>query len=69
MCAEWPVGCGSNANCRTLAEIQRNVVAQGGRNLASRMFYSRNDKDAIAAWKQNLNTILQIFNVRSVSPA
>ena len=59
----------SNANFRTLAEIQRNVAEQGERNVASRMFHSRNDKDAIAAWRQNLNTILQIFNVRSVGPA
>ena len=69
MCAAWPVGCGSNTNFRTLAEIQRNVVAQGERNMASRMFHSRNDKDAIATWRQSLHTILQIFNVRSISPA
>ena len=32
----------------------------------SRTFYAKTDKDAIAAWKQEFNKILQIFNVRSV---
>ena len=27
------------------------------------------DKDAIAGWKQDLNLILQVFNVSSASPA
>ena len=67
MRAEWHVD--SNANYRTLAEIQRNVFAQGERNVASRLFHSRNDKDAIAAWRQDLNRILQIFSVRSASLA
>ena len=52
---------------RTVAEIQGKVVKQGKRNPVSRMFHSKNDKDAIAAWKQDLSRILHIFNVRSVS--
>ena len=41
---------------------------RGERNAVSRLFHSQNDKDAIAGWKQDLNKILHIFNVRSVIP-
>ena len=33
--------------------------------MVSRAFHVKSDKDAIAGWKQDLNSILQIFNVRS----
>ena len=48
-----------------MAGIQRKVVKQGKRNAASRAFHSKNDKDVIAAWKQDLNRILHVFNVCS----
>lgn len=52
-------------NRRTVAEIQGRVIEQGKRNMFSWIFYSENDADAIATWKQDLNKIRQIFNVRS----
>ena len=53
-------------NRRTVSEIQRNVVNRGKRNVVSRLFHAKNDKDTIAAWRLDLNRILHIFNVRSV---
>jgi hypothetical protein len=45
--------------------MQRKVVKRGKRNAISRFFLSKDDKDKIAAWKQDLVRILQVFNVRS----
>jgi hypothetical protein len=42
------------------------VVKNSKRNPVSRLFRAKNDEDAIAAWRQDLNRILHIFNVRSV---
>ena len=50
-----------------MAEIQRKVIKQSKRNAVSRIIHAANDKDAIAAWKLDLNRILQVFNVRSVT--
>ena len=50
---------------RTVAKIRGNVIERGNRNAISRVFHSKADKDAIAAWRQDLIRILQIFNVRS----
>ena len=52
-----------NLKRRTVAEIQRNVTKQSRRNAASRLLHANNDKEAIAAWKLDLNRILHIFNV------
>ena len=52
-----------------MCEIQGKATEQGNRNPASRFFHSKNDKDKIAGWKQDLNSILQVFNVRSCSSA
>ena len=49
-----------------MAEIQGKVLNQSRRNIASRLFHAKNDKDAIAAWKLDLNRILHVFNVRAV---
>ena len=54
-------------NRRTVAEIQNKVVKQSGRNVISRFFHARSDKDTIAAWKYDLNWILHVFNVCLVS--
>ena len=51
---------------RTVAEIQEKVIEKAGRNLLSRLVYAKDDKDAIASWRLDLNRILHIFNVRSV---
>ena len=52
-----------------MAEIQRKVIKQSGRNTTSRILQAANDKDKIAAWKLDLDRILQIFNVRSIVPS
>ena len=54
---------------RTVAEIQKKVIEKSGRNVVSRVFHAKSDKEAIAGWKLDLNRILHIFNVRSVGSA
>ena len=51
---------------RTLAEIQRKVIQQGKRHAVSRFFLVRGDKDKIAAWKQDLLRVLNVFDVRFI---
>ena len=50
-----------------MAEIQRKVIKQGKRNAVSRLIHARNDKETVAAWKLDLNRILHVFNVCSVT--
>ena len=52
-----------------MAEIQRGVVEGGKRNAISRVFHSKNDQETIAGWRLDLNRILHIFNVRSITSA
>ena len=52
---------------RTVAEIERKVIKQSGRNTISRVFHAKNDKEAIVAWKLDLNRTLHVFNVRSAA--
>ena len=54
------------SNRRTVADIQKKVIKQSGRHAVSRFLRAGNDKDAIAAWKSDLNRILHVFNVCSV---
>jgi hypothetical protein len=54
---------------RTVAEIQRKVIKQSGRNPVSRLLHARYDKEKIAAWRLELNRVLHVFNVRSVAVA
>jgi hypothetical protein len=56
---------------RTVAEIQHKVIKQSQRGSVSRFFHAKNDKEKIVGWKSDLNRILHVFNVRSVtsSPA
>ena len=49
-----------------MAEIRKNIIKQGKRNAASRIFHAKEDKDAIAAWRQDLTGVLHVFNVRLV---
>jgi methyl-accepting chemotaxis protein len=42
-------------------------MKQSDRNAVSRLFHAKNDKDTIAAWRLDLNRILHVFNVRSIS--
>ena len=54
---------------RTVAEIQRYIIKWGKRNTISRHYHAKDDKNAIVAWRLDLNRILQVFNVRSVTSA
>ena len=53
-------------NRRTVADIRRGLVKRGKRNVVSRCFYAKSDKETIATWKLELEGIHQVFNVRSV---
>ena len=53
-------------NCRTVKEIEEQVVEKGKRNRAYRLFHARNDKETITSWKSDLVRILGVFNVRSI---
>ena len=46
--------------------MQRKVVKHGKRNAISRSIFAKGDKDKIAAWKQDLDRILYVFDVRSI---
>ena len=50
-----------------MAEIRRRVAKQSKRNTVSRLIHAKNDKEAVAGWKSDLNSILHIFNVRSAT--
>ena len=50
---------------RTVAEIQEKALKRSGRSRVTRFLHSRDDKDAIAGWKSDLNRILHVFNVCS----
>ena len=54
---------------RTVTEIQRKITKKGNRNLASRYFHAKNDKETITTWRSDLNQILHIFAVRSIFSA
>ena len=51
----------------TVAEIQKKIIKQSGRNVTSRLLHAKNDKETIVAWKSDLNRILHVFNVRSAT--
>ena len=46
-----------------MAEIQREIIKRGKRNVVSRVLHA-NDEEAIAAWKLGINRITHVFNVR-----
>ena len=52
---------------RTIAEIQKNTIKRGKRNPISRRYRTKDDKEAIAAWKLELDGILHVFNVRATA--
>ena len=59
----------SALNHSTVAEIQRDVNRQKGRNRIYRFICARANKDTIAEWWAELPRILQIFQVGSVGYA
>ena len=51
-----------------MADIHAGVIKLGKRNTVSQLLHAKSDKEAIAAWKQELNSVLYIFNVCPVRP-
>jgi len=54
---------------RTAAETQRNIVKRGKRSVISQALHTKSDKKATAAWRQDLDGVLRVFNVSSVASA
>ena len=54
---------------RTMGEIQRHIIERGKRNVISRHYHAKDDKEAIATWRLELNRILPVFNVCPITPA
>ena len=60
--------CYQGLNHRTLAAIQKQITGHDKRNSVSSSFHAKSDKDQIAAWRRDLDSILHIFTVRPASP-
>ena len=55
---------------RTMNEIRGHIVERGRRNAISRSYHAMtDDKKVIATWKLDLDRILRVFNVCSITPA
>jgi len=54
---------------RIVDEIQSHIIKRGRRNAISRRYHAKDDEEAIATWKLDLDGILRVFNVCSVAPA
>ena len=52
---------------RTMDEIQGHIIKRGKRNAVSRRYHAKDDKEAIATWRLDLDEILGVFNVRSAT--
>ena len=53
---------------RTVDGIQKNIIKRGERNVISRRYRAKDDKEAIAAWNLDLNRIRRVFDVRPATP-
>ena len=47
--------------------MERKIVKMSRRNVVSRLLRAKNDKEAITAWRRDLNKVLHIFNVSTVA--
>ena len=63
----YPGPSADHHNYRIVADIQRKVDEKNSRNVFSRALHAQSDKDMIAAWEGDLDRLLHIFNVRSIS--
>ena len=52
---------------RSVTEIQGQIIKRGKRNAISRRYHRKDDKEAIATWRLDLDRILHVFDVRSVT--
>jgi len=48
-------------------EIQGHIIKRSKRNAISRRYHAKDDEEAIAAWKLDLDGVLHVFNVCSVT--
>jgi len=48
--------------------MQKNIIKRGKRNAISRRYHAKDDEEAIATWRLELNRIRRVFNVCSVTP-
>ena len=48
-------------------EIQRNIINRGKLNPVFRRYHAKDEKEAIATWRLDLDRILHLFNVCSVT--
>jgi len=53
---------------RTVDEIRENFIKWDKRNVISRRYHAKDEKEAIATWRSGLNRILHVFDVRFVTP-
>ena len=49
-----------------MADIETKLAKWGKRSVVFRRFHAKDDKEKIAAWRLELDKILQVFSVRSV---
>lgn len=47
-----------------MAEIRGNIIERGKRHWVSGILNARGDRNAIAAWREELVMVLDVFNVR-----
>ena len=52
---------------RTVADIQRKLFKWSKRNVISRRFHAKDDKETIDTWRLDLDKILQVVNVSSAA--
>ena len=50
-----------------MVEIQRHIVKRGKRRVFSRPFHTKDDSEAIAAWRSDLDRIRRVVEVRSLA--
>lgn len=50
-----------------MAEIKRDIIVLNGRSTIANVVYSKSNKEKIAAWRAELDRILQVFKVRSIT--
>ena len=50
----------------TVDGTRENVVKRGRRNVISRHYHAKDDKEAIVTWRLDFNGVWHVFNVRPV---
>ena len=58
-----------NFSARTANEVQRHIIERGKRNVISRRYHAKDDRETVAIWRSDLNGILHVFNVRCIASA